>query len=318
MFHRVFGEGDGNAEVYTGAAQPLLEFVLGADGQGGGQRKNALRSATLFAYGQTGSGKTHTVFGDGGVVPRLVADLYQRGSEKVSVSYVQIYNDELTELLGGVGTAGRPVGLQELQSGSNGAVELVGAVALQPGSAEEMMCVLSDAAQWRATSATDMNSVSSRSHALLTLHVKGAGVIHVVDLAGSERVKRSGAAGERFAEATSINGSLLALGRVVNALTQERDGDGRGNVHVPYRESTLTRLLANALGGYSRTALVACVSPAADSAEETHSTLRFAARATFVVNTVEASQPEPEPELSTADEEALVSFIYESRFFDRK
>jgi hypothetical protein len=134
----------------------------------------------------------------------------------------------------------------------------------------------------------------------------------VVDLAGSERVKRSGATGSRLTEATTINRSLLALGRVVSALTQnpkarqahdthprpnsaagkQASKSGRSPNFVPYRGSLLTRLLASALGGNSRTALVACISPAADSASETCETLRFAARATFVKNSADSAEEE--------------------------
>ena len=193
--------------------------------------------------------------------------------------------------------AGRRVGLRE--TGRGAAVELADAIVVQPRNADELLGMLAEAALHRATSATQMNEASSRSHALLTLRISPAvggghgvsGVLHIVDLAGSERIKRSGAVGGRLAEATAINSSLLALGRVVDALTQQQPGgdfDGGGLTstapaeHVPYRESILTRLLADALGGNSRTALVACVSPSADSAEETHATLRFAAQATFV------------------------------------
>ena len=191
--------------------------------------------------------------------------------------------------------AGRRVGLRE--TGRGAAVELADAIVVQPRNADELLGMLAEAALHRATSATQMNEASSRSHALLALRVSPAdggehgvsGVLHIVDLAGSERIKRSGAVGGRLAEATAINSSLLALGRVVDALTQpggDFDGGGLKSTapaeHVPYRESILTRLLADALGGNSRTALVACVSPSADSAEETHATLRFAAQATFV------------------------------------
>ena len=337
LFHRVFGETDGNATVYAELARPLLDFVLprsapqlqrGTKRSGG---RSGERSATIFAYGQTGSGKTFTVSGDdgtGGIVSRLVAELYERcndsegaGTCSISATYVQLYNDELSELLGGSGRAGRRVRFREVSEGNGAAVELADALVVHPRSAKELLDMLADAALYRATGATQMNEVSSRSHALLTLRVRpraddpadqrcGCGVFHIVDLAGSERVKRSGAVGGQLAEATAINSSLFALARVVNALTQQQE-DGAGRLipmkaaHVPYRGSILTRLLANALGGNSRTALVACVSPAADSAEETHSTLAFAARATFVKNDVERTQPEPEPELSVDALEAL-------------
>jgi pimeloyl-ACP methyl ester carboxylesterase len=335
LFHRVFGESDGNATVYAELARPLLDFVLARSApqlQRGTKRsggRSGERSATIFAYGQTGSGKTYTVSGDdgtGGVVSRLVTELYERcsdsegaGARSISATYVQLYNDELSELLGGPGRAGRRVRFREVSEGNGAAVELADALVVQPRSAKELLDMLADAALYRATGATQMNEVSSRSHALLTLRVcpsgdepadQQCGVFHVVDLAGSERVKRSGAVGGQLAEATAINSSLFALARVVNALTQQQEDDAGRLIpmkaaHVPYRGSILTRLLANALGGNSRTALVACVSPAEDSAEETHSTLGFAARATFVKNDVEGTEPEPEPELSVDAVKAL-------------
>jgi len=336
LFHRVFGERDGNATVYEELARPLLDFVLGQPSpcRQRGSRFSGERSATLFAYGQTGSGKTYTVSGnDGnvGIIPRLVTELYERcsnyggegthHSHSISATYVQLYNDTLTDLLGGPDRVGHHVNFREVSEGNGAAVELADALVVQPRTAQEFLDILADAAVHRTTSATQMNDLSSRSHALLTLRIcpsgdqpgdrhSGCGVFHIVDLAGSERVKRSGAAGTQMVEATAINSSLFALARVVDALTQYVQDDAGQLVsmaadHVPYRESILTRLLANALGGNSRTALVACVSPTQDSAEETHSTLRFAARSTFVKNNVERAEPEPEPELSADAVQAL-------------
>eukprot|EP01043_Picozoa_sp_COSAG02_P071539 COSAG02_NODE_13112_length_1445_cov_0.667162_1_plen_383_part_01 len=306
-FTRVLSEETDNATVFSEIALPLIDFVTadlgcGHDAVKGG--KIAPRSATLFAYGQTGSGKTHTIsgtLGDPGVIPRIIDELYQRvaGASEVTTvtcSYVQLYNDELSELLGGAEIAGRPVGVRA----QHNAVELVDALVHSPASAREMNQLLVEAAQHRATSATAMNEVSSRSHSLLTLRVGKLATILVVDLAGSEQVKKSMATGDRFAEAVSINSSLNALGRVVTALTAQDRG------HIPYRDSILTRLLANALGGNSRTALIACIAPTIDSAEETCSTLRFAAQATHIKNDVDC-EPEPEPELSEAAVEALDS-----------
>lgn len=137
-------------------------------------------------------------------------------------------------------------------------------------------------ASFRASGRTNMNDASSRSHAILSLTISSPRrVFHLVDLAGSERVKRSGAEGDQLDEAISINASLLALGNVVSALVEN---DGRPRAHIPYRDSILTRILRAALGGDARTALVACVSPAEDSTDETLGCLKFAARATYIRN----------------------------------
>merc|ERR1712093_311151 len=151
-----------------------------------------------------------------------------------------------------------------------------------------------------------MNDASSRSHAILTITLgrgRGAPQVRLVDLAGSERLKRSGAVAGRMSEAIEINSSLLALGRVVSALVEL---DGKPRAHIPYREAVLTRLLANAIGGRSCTAVVGCVSPAVDSADESASTLRFAARATFVKNDGDdGDKAPPVPEISAEKELAL-------------
>jgi pimeloyl-ACP methyl ester carboxylesterase len=315
-FTRVLGEDADNATVFSDVALPLIDFVLAELEQpsrnAAKRKQSGPRSATMFAYGQTGSGKTHTISGtpiEPGVIPRMIDELYRRvgatagTATTITCSYIQLYNEALSELLGGAESAGRPVSVREQQD----AVELVDARLCSPPSAAVMKQLLAEAAKHRATSATAMNEVSSRSHSLLTLRVGKLAVIHIVDLAGSEKVKKSLATGGRFDEAVSINKSLLALGLVVNALTaQDESGAvGRSNRrHIPYRGSMLTRLLANALGGNSRTALVACISPTADSANESLGTLRFAARATHIKNAVEC-EDEPEPELSESAVEAL-------------
>lgn len=307
-FSRVLGEEADNEMVFSEVALPLIDFVTEELGRGHsvskGEKSVVPRSATLFAYGQTGSGKTHTISGtsdDPGVIPRMIEELYRRiacstNASKISCSYVQLYNDELSDLLGATEFNGRTrtVSVREQQN----ALELVDAEVRSPTSAEEMNQLLGEAAKYRATSATAMNTVSSRSHSLLTVHVGELATILVVDLAGSERVKRSKAAGNRFVEAVSINSSLNTLGRVVKSLTTQVGG------HIPYRDSILTRLLANALGGHSRTALVACIAPTVDSAEESCSTLRFAAQATHIKNYIDC-EPDPDPELSKAAVEAL-------------
>ena len=323
LFSHVMGETASQAEVYATVAEPLLDFALAHQAH-----------ATLFAYGQTGSGKTHTIGGgetDQGIIPRLIRDLYRRCPHAarnglLSCTYVELYNEEVRDLLRAENAAPSRVGLRErtsckfststpdlraaASSAELAALELVDATVLAPASACSMIHAWSAAAARRATGATNLNSTSSRSHALFTVTVgesavnggQGKATLHIVDLAGSERLKRSGADWARRAEAVEINSSLLVLARVVSSLVA-------GLPHVPYRESTLTRLLADALGGSSRTALVACCSPAEDSADETVSTLRFASCATHIENKLqEGSCPLPPPAvLSGAKEEELAS-----------
>jgi len=151
-------------------------------------------------------------------------------------------------------------------------------------SPDRLLARIEAGSAFRASGATNMNDASSRSHAVLALSLGEAATasrLYLVDLAGSERLQRSGVSGVQLQEAVAINQSLLALSGVAKALVEN---DGRRRAHIPYRDSALTQLLRNSLGGSARTALVACVSPAADSADETLGTLRFAACATHVQN----------------------------------
>eukprot|EP00930_Biecheleria_cincta_P026209 TRINITY_DN18502_c0_g2_i2.p1 TRINITY_DN18502_c0_g2~~TRINITY_DN18502_c0_g2_i2.p1 ORF type:complete len:805 (+),score=85.67 TRINITY_DN18502_c0_g2_i2:352-2415(+) len=247
--------------------------------------------ATVFAYGQTGSGKTHTIDGDGtGIVARIVRDLYSRvtASQIVDAQYFQLYNETFIDLIA------PPNRLSVDGSGT-----IVGARSLQAASAEELLSSIQAGSKYRASGSTDMNDSSSRSHAILSISLCGdvgpsgssrAGArLFVVELAGSERVKRSGVSGARFSEAVAINQSLLALANVVQALVEN---GGRPRAHIPYRDSALTHALRDSLGGTARTALIACISSASDSAEETLGTLRFASCATHVQNRAEDAKQE--------------------------
>jgi len=319
-FTRIHGEDADNTAVFSDAVLPLVNFVLAELEQPSCKKyrqQTGPRSATIFAYGQTGSGKTHTISGtplEPGIVSRMIEELFRRVAASntstsapiITCSYVQLHNEDLTDLLnrGKDAAQGRLVRVRERQN----AVEMLDARWCAPSSAAEMNQLLSEAARHRATSSTAMNALSSRSHSLLTIRVGDLGAVRVVDLAGSEKIKRSLVTGGRLNETISINKSLLALGRVVDALTaQDVSGavDGsRKRRHIPYRGSMLTRLLATALGGNCRTTLIACIAPTADSAEESISTLRFAARATHIQNTVEC-EDDPELELSEAEQVAL-------------
>jgi len=170
---------------------------------------------------------------------------------------------------------------------------VVGAREEYVASADEMLSIVAQAAANRAVAATGMNENSSRSHAVTTVVVETRdsetgsmrfAKLCLVDLAGSEQVRRTHATGLNLDEAKVINKSLSALGNVINALAAQRDPGGSAVTHVPYRDSKLTRLLQDSLGGNSRTSLVICCSPAMQDARETTSTLRFGTRAQRVQN----------------------------------
>eukprot|EP00445_Apocalathium_hangoei_P020367 CAMPEP_0203890706 /NCGR_PEP_ID=MMETSP0359-20131031/34095_1 /ASSEMBLY_ACC=CAM_ASM_000338 /TAXON_ID=268821 /ORGANISM="Scrippsiella Hangoei, Strain SHTV-5" /LENGTH=818 /DNA_ID=CAMNT_0050812371 /DNA_START=8 /DNA_END=2464 /DNA_ORIENTATION=+ len=279
------------------------EFLLG----------NALAgyNSCLFAYGQTGSGKTHTVLGherDPGIVPRLTAELFERGAAeyqdmRVSASFLEIYNEQLKDLLNP--DLKRKKALYVHQHPQMGVyVPYLTEEAVISHS--ECMGLLDFGNKIRATSQTNMNSTSSRSHALFILRITcpindgkfqriRSSTLNLIDLAGSERVKKSGAEGQRMREGQNINSSLSVLGQVISKLAAE--GKGRPVKHVPFRQSKLTYLLTDALSGNSRTLMVAAISPAADSAEETLGTLRFASS----VKKVKTAAVQNEQEVAESD-----------------
>ena len=208
-------------------------------------------------------------------------------------SFIEIYKEEVHDLLQGPNAEGALPNLtirEDVSSGGCG-VTLPGLSQRPIASLAEAAAVLAEGAASRATGATKMNSTSSRSHAIFTLALEislASGrrftpKLNFVDLAGSERAKRTGASGERFAEGIQINKGLLALGNVISALCERKD-------HVPYRDSKLTRLLQDSLGGNSHTVMVACVSPSDGDLEETLSTLKYANRARQIRNKLLVAQ----------------------------
>ncbi|XP_042881308.1 chromosome-associated kinesin KIF4-like isoform X2 [Penaeus japonicus] len=259
-------------------------------------------NVTVLAYGQTGSGKTHsmgTAYTKGvetddeaGIIPRAVRDIFEGVSEKknadflVKVSFIELYKESLFDLLT---NKSRDECAVDIREDPRGGIKIVGLTEIPVTTLEETMRCLERGAQNRATGATAMNARSSRSHAIFSLHIEQknknesesimCAKFHLVDLAGSERAKKTGATGERFKEGVNINKGLLALGNVISALCEEGN---RG--HVPYRDSKLTRLLQDSLGGNSHTVMLACVSPADSNMEETLSTLRYADRARKIKN----------------------------------
>ena len=287
-FDRVFGGDAGQAEVFEDIAH-LVQSAL--DGY----------KVCIFAYGQTGSGKTYTMLGDSlgekgengdesrkGLIPRCVERIFAarddcgstsniRAVFDVTATMVEIYNEEIKDLLSD--TNDETVKHDVKHDARTGETSVTRAASVAVNSAREIDSLVRRAVAARTTRATKMNDHSSRSHMVFTLNLTGVdasgaptrGVLNLVDLAGSERLSRTGATGDRLKEAQSINKSLSALGDVIAARAEKA-------AHVPYRNSKLTYLLQNALGGDAKTLMFANVSPVAESAQETLCSLRFAAK----------------------------------------
>ncbi|XP_051235145.1 kinesin-like protein KIF28P [Dicentrarchus labrax] len=267
---------------------------------GEGILENALQgyNATLLAYGQTGSGKSYSMVGYGpnkGLVPKLCERLFQAIREnqetrqcQVFFSMLEIYNEQVVDLLSrGSRTPGGLRVREEQQRGFY--VEGLRTVPCE--SAPQVEQLMDQGTRTRTTAATHMNANSSRSHMLIILQLKQIfskesitkqSNINLVDLAGSERQRSSGSEADRLKEGTAINLSLTTLGNVISSLADV--AVGKKVVHIPYRDSVLTKLLQSALGGNSRTVMIATLSPADICYEESLSTLRYAERAKRIQN----------------------------------
>ncbi|NWR28225.1 KIF14 protein, partial [Tachuris rubrigastra] len=291
------------AVIYQALAVPLLERAF--EGY----------NACLFAYGQTGSGKSYTMMGfdeDRGIIPRLCEDLFnqiaQMDKEQIlyhlEMSFFEIYNEKIHDLL--VFKAENGQKKQQLRVREHPVlgpyVEGLTVWASHPN-----FCLLQSwlelGNKQRATAATVMNDKSSRSHSVFTLVMTQTKVefmneeqcdrrltshINLIDLAGSECCAKAQTTGERLKEGVSINKSLLTLGRVISALSKQFQNGKK--TFVPYRESVLTWLLKESLGGNSQTTMIATVSPAASSTEETLSTLRYAKQACSIINVAKVNE----------------------------
>lgn len=254
-------------------------------------------NATIFAYGQTSSGKTYTMEGASiddpelrGIIPRTATEIFNNvmaADENiefiVKVSYIEIYMERIRDLLDPYKSKVNLQVREDLQRG----IFVEGMTEVCVTSDDELLSTMRDGAANRAVAATGMNEGSSRSHSvfMVTLYQRNlvnqatkAGKLYLVDLAGSEMVRKTGASGRQLEEAKTINKSLSALGMVINALTDPNSS------HVPYRDSKLTRVLQESLGGNSRTALIINVSPSSYNTPETLSTLRFGNRAKSIKN----------------------------------
>lgn len=253
-------------------------------------------NVTVLAYGQTGSGKTYTMGttssmenGENiGIIPRAVKDIFNSikkstdAKYSVKISFLEIYKEEIFDLL----SNNREKDNITVRENFDGGIKIIGLTESLATSLEDTMKLLETGTLTRTTAATAMNFNSSRSHAIFTITLEQCkndtddiiyAKFHFVDLAGSERAKKTGAQGERLKEGININRGLLALGNVISSLCSESS-------HIPYRDSKLTRLLQDSLGGNSHTVMIACISPADFNLDETVNTLRYADRARKIKN----------------------------------
>lgn len=277
-FNKVFGTNATQEQIY-GDTQPLIRSVL--DGY----------NVCIFAYGQTGSGKTFTMSGPDlmsketwGVNYRALNDLFHISKSRmdiieyeVGVQMIEIYNEQVRDLLV-IDSTNRRLDIRN-NSQLNG-LNVPDACLVPVNCTQDVLELMKIGLKNRAVGATALNERSSRSHSILTIHVRGKelvsgstlkGCLHLVDLAGSERVNKSEAVGERLKEAQHINRSLSALGDVISALAQK-------STHIPYRNSKLTQVLQDSLGGHAKTLMFVHVNPEINALGETISTLKFAER----------------------------------------
>ena len=265
----------------------------------------------LFAYGQTGSGKSYSMVGYGankGIVPISCEEIFKRIGEnkdpqihyEVEVSMLEIYNEKVQDLLVPINKR-PPTGLKIRESKALG-VFVADLTKYPVSSYEEISNKMDEGYQNRTIGSTLMNSTSSRAHTIVTIEFKQVNTqgklkseklskINLVDLAGSERANSTGATGARLKEGCNINKSLLVLGNVINTLADKALGKKK-DVLPPYRDSALTRILQNALGGNSKTVMICALSPASINYEETLSTLRYADRAKKIQNKAVVNESE--------------------------
>ena len=246
-------------------------------------------NSTIMVYGQTGSGKTYTMFGEENepaLMLLTIHDLFEKsvqlqGDINITATLIEDYQDNLVDLL-----QDNPQEPRLLIRQKKNSVELENAMILECNTMEQVQAIMK-AGKKRVIGCTNMNKASSRSHVILTLYItrsimgkSSRGKFHFIDLAGSERSKSTGTQGESLREGSNINLSLSALGNCVDALSNKQ------RTHVPYRNSKLTRILQDSIGGNSMTCMICTVSPASINRGETLSTLRFAMRAKKVENKV--------------------------------
>ncbi|KGQ10820.1 Kinesin heavy chain [Beauveria bassiana D1-5] len=299
-FDRVFDMDCKQQDIFDFSIRPTVDDIL--NGYNG----------TVFAYGQTGAGKSYTMMGTSiddesgrGVIPRIVEQIFASIMSSpstieytVRVSYMEIYMERIRDLL-----APQNDNLPVHEEKNRG-VYVKGLLEIYVSSVQEVYEVMRRGGNARAVAATNMNQESSRSHSIFVITITQknvetgsakSGQLFLVDLAGSEKVGKTGASGQTLEEAKKINKSLSALGMVINALT-----DGKSS-HIPYRDSKLTRILQESLGGNSRTTLIINCSPSSYNDAETLGTLRFGTRAKSIKNKAKVNA-----ELSPSELKALL------------
>ncbi|XP_037413752.1 kinesin-like protein KIN-7L [Triticum dicoccoides] len=290
VFDHVFNESVTNARIYGLLVRSLIRGAV--DGFNG----------TAFAYGQTSSGKTFTMNGSGadpGIIPLAVRDIFDTAAEAadreflIRVSYMEIYNEEINDLLT-LGSEKLPIH-ESLERG----VYVSGLREEIVNNAEQVLQLLELGEANRHFGETNMNVRSSRSHTIFRMVIESSAkhqtnsedairvsILNLVDLAGSERIAKTGADGVRLKEGKHINKSLMILGNVINKLSE--NGKQRG--HIPYRDSKLTRILQSALGGNAKTSIICTAAPEEIHIEETRGTLQFASRAKCVSNCAQVNE----------------------------
>ncbi|XP_009304780.1 kinesin-like protein KIF19 [Danio rerio] len=280
MFDLAFDYTATQEDVYVATTKNLIDGVI------------AGYNATVFAYGPTGAGKTHTMLGldsEPGIYIRTLNDLFRAIEDStedldcsVYMSYIEIYNEMIRDLLN------PSSGYLELREDGKGEIRIAGITEFSTCNAKEIMALLTKGNKQRTQESTAANKTSSRSHAILQVTVKQksrvkdineevrVGKLFMVDLAGTERASQTQNRGKRMKEGAHINRSLLALANCINALSEK---GGKGAQFVNYRDSKLTRLLKDALGGNSRTVMITHISPASSNFEESRNTLVYADKA---------------------------------------
>ncbi|KAM8856088.1 kinesin heavy chain-like isoform 2-T4 [Spinachia spinachia] len=284
VFDRVLPPNAEQVQVYDTCARQIVKDVLGG------------YNGTIFAYGQTASGKTHTMEGNlhdprlMGIIPRISRDIFdhiysmdENLEFHIKVSYFEIYLDKIRDLLDVSKTN------LSVHEDKNRVPFVKGCTERFVSSPDEVMDVIDEGKANRHVAVTNMNEHSSRSHSIFLINIKQenmetelklSGKLYLVDLAGSEKVSKTGAEGSVLDEAKNINKSLSALGNVISALSEGT------KTHVPYRDSKMTRILQDSLGGNCRTTIIICCSPSVYNEAETKSTLMFGQRAKTIKNTV--------------------------------
>ncbi|XP_034275105.1 kinesin heavy chain isoform X3 [Pantherophis guttatus] len=283
VFDRVFPPNTTQEQVYHACAMQIVKDVL------------AGYNGTIFAYGQTSSGKTHTMEGKlhdpqlMGIIPRIAQDIFnhiysmdENLEFHIKVSYFEIYLDKIRDLLDVTKTS------LSVHEDKNRVPFVKGCTERFVSSPEEILDVIDEGKSNRHVAVTNMNEHSSRSHSIFLINIKQenieteqklSGKLYLVDLAGSEKVSKTGAEGAVLDEAKNINKSLSALGNVISALAEGTKS------YVPYRDSKMTRILQDSLGGNCRTTMFICCSPSSYNDAETKSTLMFGQRAKTIKNT---------------------------------